>query len=126
MTNLGTSGALRFFAVVLITLVGLVHLVTVQGHLIAAPWVGWAFAANFLAALVAGAWILQDIWFGWVLGFLVAAGAFAAYIISRAVGLPGFNEGVGRWFGQVGIFSLVVEALFVLLFLAALVRAASR
>ena len=126
MSNLGTSVVLRFFAVVLIMLTGLVHLVIVPEYLTSTPWVGGAFIANFLGALLAGAWIFQDIWIGWILGFLVAAGAFVAYIVSRAVGLPGFTEGVGEWFERTGVFSLVVEALFILLFLVALARGAQR
>ena len=126
MSNLGTSAALRFFATILILLVGLVHLVIVPGQIAEVPWVGVAFALNFLGALLAGAWILQDIWLGWVLGLIVAAGAFAAYIVSRTVGLPQFTEDIGNWFELTGIFSLVVEALFVLLFLVALVQGTRR
>ena len=126
MSNLGTSGVLRFFAVVLIMLVGLVHLVIVPGQILEVPWVGIAFAVNFLGALLAGAWILRDIWLGWVLGLIVAAGAFAAYIVSRTVGLPRFTEDIGNWFEPTGIFSLVVEALFILLFLVALAQGARR
>ena len=126
MSNLGTSVALRFFATVLIMLTGLVHLVIAPEYLTSTPWVGGAFIANFLGALLAGAWILQDIWIGWILGFLVAAGALAAYIVSRTVGLPGFTEGVGEWFEPAGVFSMVVEALFILLFLLALARGTQR
>jgi len=48
---------------------------------------------------------------GWLLGVLVAAGAFIAYIISRTVGLPGFAN--APWFESIDILSLMVEAAFV-------------
>lgn len=35
-----------------------------------------------------------------------------AYIASRAFGLPGFEEGVGRW-GPLGTVALGLEALYV-------------
>ncbi len=54
---------------------------------------------------------------GWLLGLAVASGAFASYIISRAVGLPGFTERIGEWANPFGILSLIVEAAFVALFL---------
>jgi hypothetical protein len=48
---------------------------------------------------------------------LVAGGALVMYVVSRSVGLPGFEHAVGRWSGPLGILSLVVEALFIIIIL---------
>jgi hypothetical protein len=58
---------------------------------------------------------------GWALGLLVAAGAFAGYVISRTVGLPGLPVET-EWLEPLGVLSLVVEGLFVGVFLAVLAR----
>jgi len=41
------------------------------------------------------------------------------YVVSRSVGLPGYEHAVGRWFGPLAIISFIVEALFVALFFVA-------
>jgi hypothetical protein len=50
---------------------------------------------------------------GWILGALVAGGAFAAYVVSGTVGLPG--EGRGHLFEPVGLIIKALEALFLVL-----------
>jgi hypothetical protein len=55
------------------------------------------------------------------LGALVAGGAFVAYVISRTVGLPGLGV-EEEWLEPLGVLSMVVEALFVGLFLTVFVR----
>lgn len=54
---------------------------------------------------------------GWNLGALIAAGAFAGYVISRMAGLPGL--GVDVWMEPIGLLSLAVEALFIDVYLKA-------
>jgi uncharacterized membrane protein len=56
-----------------------------------------------------------------LLGVLVPGGAVVGYIVSRSVGLPGFEQAVGRWSGPRGVLSLVVEVLFVALFVLAVI-----
>ncbi len=107
----------KWSAIVLIAITGLIHLVTADGHFKDATWVGIILLTNMGAALVAAFGIIQEKLWGWLLGFAVAGGAFVAYIISRAVGLPRFFERVGEWAHPFGILSLIVEAAFVALFL---------
>ena len=57
---------------------------------------------------------------GWILGVLVAGGAFVGYVVSRTVGLPGIP--VEEWLEPVEILSLLVEGLFVGLYLAVSAR----
>ena len=108
---------LRLAAVALIVVVGLIHLVGTPQHYRVAPYIGVGFVANFIAALVAAVGIYRDAIWGWILGVLVTGGALVMYIVSRSVGLPGFEHAVGRWSGPLGVLSLVVEALFLAVFL---------
>ena len=108
---------LRLAAIALVVVVGLTHLIGAPQHYRVAPYIGVGFVANFIGALVAAVGIYRDVIWGWLLGALVAGGALIMYAISRSVGLPGFEHAVGRWSGPLGILSLVVEALFVTVFL---------
>src|ERR671921_856461 len=111
------QGMLKLAAMVLIVVVGLVHLVGAPPHYRWAPYLGVGFVVNLIGALVAAAGIYRDALWGWLLGALVAGGALVMYVVSRSVGLPGFEHAVGRWSGPLGILSLVVEALFITVFL---------
>jgi len=82
---------------------------------------GVLFLANFFGSLVSAVGIYRDALWGWLLGVLVAGGAAVGYIVSRSVGVPGFEHAVGRWSGPRGVLSLVVEVLFVALFVLAVI-----
>jgi hypothetical protein len=101
----------------LIVVVGLIHLIDAPEDLEEGPYLGFLFLANFLGALVAAAGIYRGSRWGWVIGLLVAGGAFAGYVISRTAGLPGLPA-EEEWLEPLGVLSLVVEALFVGVFLA--------
>lgn len=104
-------------AILLIVAVGLIHLIGAPQHYMAAPYVGVGFVVNFIGALVAAVGLYRDVLWGWLVGALVAGGALVMYVVSRSVGLPGFEHAVGRWSGPLGVLSLVVEALFIAVFL---------
>ncbi len=109
----------RWIAIVLIVIVGLIHLITIPHHFEAANYLGWLFLANFAGSLLAAAGIYREASWGWLLGSLIAVVSFVGYLISRTVGLPGTGgEFVGHW-DTWGIISLIIEALFVVLYLAA-------
>ncbi len=107
----------RWSGIVLIVIVGLIHLVTVPHHFEVATYMGWLFLANLVGSLVAAVGIYREALWGWLLGVLIAGGAFVLYLISRTIGLPEASEFVGHW-GTWGIISLIVEGLFVALFLS--------
>ena len=107
----------------LIVVVGLIHLIDAPEDLAEGSYQGFLFVANFLGALAAAAGIYRGNRWGWVLGFLVAGGAFVGYVISRTAGLPGLPV-EEAWLEPLGILSLVVEALFIGLYLAFLARTA--
>ncbi len=103
----------------LISLVGLIHLLTAPEYLEEATYVGVLFLANAAGAALCAYGIYRGQSWGWLLGVLIAGGAFVGFIVSRTVGLPGapgiLQEG---FFDPPGILSLIVEALFVGLYLA--------
>ena len=107
--------------ILLILAAGLIHLGAAPDHYEEATYIGVLFSANLLGALLAVLGIYRDELWGWWLGAAVAGGALAMFLLSRLVGLPGFEEHVGLWLGDsvedyLGIPSLIVEASFVALF----------
>jgi hypothetical protein len=96
----------------LIVIVGLIHLINSPEDLEAGSYTGLLYLANFGGALTAAIGIYRGRSWGWSLGALVAGGAFVAYVISRTVGLPGLPV-EEEWLEPLGLLSLMVEALFV-------------
>jgi hypothetical protein len=96
----------------LIVIVGLIHLINSPGDLEEGSYTGLLYLANFCGALTAAIGIYRGRSWGWSLGALVAGGAFVAYVISRTVGLPGLPV-EEEWLEPLGLLSLLVEALFV-------------
>jgi hypothetical protein len=99
-----------------IVVVGLIHLTDAPGDLQEAPYQGLLFLANFFGAIATAIGIYRGHTWGWGLGVLVAGGAFAGYVISRTVGLPGLPVET-EWFEPLGLLSMLVESLFVGIYL---------
>ena len=118
-TALNLPQLTRLAGIVLILAVGLIHLYKAPEHFEAATYIGVAFVINFACSLISaiGIFFGAKNW-GWLLGAYVAGGAFVAYLVTRAVGLAGFEEAVGKWANPWGTFSLIVEALFLTCYLA--------
>jgi uncharacterized membrane protein YfcA len=96
--------------IVLILLTGLIHAVQAPEYLDEKAYVGILFILNAVGAVVAAIGIWRGSRAAWALGIVVAAGAFAGFILSRTTGLPGgFKE--SEW-EPLGIASLVIEAAF--------------
>jgi hypothetical protein len=119
MSTIAVSRELKLAAILLILAVGLTHLIGASPHYRFAPYIGVGFVVNFIGALVAAVGIYRDVLWGWLLGALVSGGALVLYVISRSVGLPGFEQAVGRWFGPLAIISFIVEAAFLAVFFLA-------
>jgi hypothetical protein len=105
-------GKLRIAGVVLISLVGLIHLLVTPEYYGFAAYLGMLMIANFAGSMLSAVGIYQGREWGWWLGVVMAAGAFLAYIESRTLGLPGlpswepFTE-------PPGLLSLLLEGIFV-------------
>jgi uncharacterized membrane protein YfcA len=106
----------------LIVIVGLIHLINSPEDLAEGSYTGVLYLANFVGALAAAVGIYRGRSWGWSLGALVAMGAFVGYVISRTVGLPGLPV-EEEWLEPLGVLSLIVEALFVGLYVTVFVRA---
>jgi hypothetical protein len=117
------SGRLVGAGISVIVIVGLIHLIDAPGDLQEAPYQGLLFLANVFGALLAAIGIYRGYRWGWNLGALVAGGAFVCYVISRTVGLPGLPV-EEEWLEPLGVLSLLVEGLFIGLFLTIFVRPA--
>jgi len=119
----GTTGSERLVGagISLIVTVGLIHLINSPGDLEEGSYTGLLYLANFLGALTAAIGIYRGRSWGWSLGALVSVGAFAGYVISRTVGLPGLPV-EKEWLEPLGVLSLIVEGLFVGLYLRVFAR----
>jgi len=115
------SGRLVGAGISLIVIVGLIHLINSPEDLAEGSYTGLLYLANFVGALTAAMGIYRGRSWGWSLGALVSVGAFVGYVISRTVGLPGLPVET-EWLEPLGVLSLIVEALFVGLYLTVFVR----
>jgi hypothetical protein len=115
------SGRLVGAGISVIMIIGLIHLINAPGDLEEGTYTGLLYVANFVGALAAAIGIYRGRSWGWSLGALVSVGAFVAYVISRTVGLPGLPV-EEEWLEPLGVLSLLVEALFMGLYLTVFVR----
>jgi hypothetical protein len=98
--------AVRLAGALLAVAVAAVH-VADQGGVTAfssPDWIGWGFrlievggVLTALALLLPPMARLGPAWLRWAVGLLLGAGPFAAYVISRTVGVPGDHSDVGNW-----------------------------
>jgi len=99
---------------VLILVSGLIHLVLSPEHFEEATYLGRLFLVDFAGAAVAAWGIYRGQRWGWLLGAVVALGAFVAYLIDGTLGLPGVE---GHHFLEpVGVIAKAVEGLFLVLY----------
>lgn len=114
-TALNLPRLTRGVGILLILAIGAIHLYLTPRHFEAATYIGVAFVANFVASLVAALGISYGAknW-GWLLGAYIAGGALVAYLVTRAVGLAGFEEAAGNWADAWGNFAMMIEGLYLL------------
>ena len=97
-----------------ILVAGLIHLILTPEHFKEATYLGLLFIANFAGAAVAAFGIFGGRRWGWVLGALVAGGAYVLYLMSVTVGLPGME--LESLLEPIGVIAKAVEAFFMILF----------
>jgi hypothetical protein len=106
----------RAVAIVGLAGVGLIHLLDAHDTFLATPYKGWLYVA-----LIAGsaATAMRLMWkadaIAWTAATLLPLGAFAAFVYSRTVGLPGGADDIGNWWEPLGLASLFVEGLLIAL-----------
>ena len=116
MNRITVSRGLVWAGIILVLATGLIHLIEGPENYEEAAYKGILFFLNAAGAIVAAIGIYrgEKLW-GWSLGLLVTGGALLFYIASRTIGLPGL-EAEDEWFEPMGLASMVVEALFVLVY----------
>jgi uncharacterized membrane protein YfcA len=110
-----SPGQLAWMGISSIIVVGLIHLIEAPEELEETTYLGLLFLANFGAAITAAIGIYRNYRWGWLLGVMLAGGSFVGYVASCTVGLPGLD--VEEWFQPLGLLSLLVEGLFLGLYL---------
>src|SRR4051794_37676541 len=114
--NPSTPGkVIAWIGILLISFEGLIHLLDAPGSFDDATYKGLLFVAIIIGAALASIGIYQGQRWGWSLGALTAGSALVGYVISRTIGLPGLP--VDEWLEPLGVLSLLVEGLFVGLYL---------
>ena len=114
--NASTQGKLlAWIGIMLIALEGLIHLIDAPDSFEDATYMGLSFLAIVLGAALASVGIYRGHRWGWSFGALIAGSALVGYVISRTTGLPGLPA--EEWLEPLGILSLLVEGLFLGLYL---------
>ncbi len=123
MNNISKS--VMWAGIFLIVVTGVIHFIDAPDTFTEATYKGILFSLNGIGALVAAVGIFRGKSWGWLLGLLIAGGAFVGYVISRTVGLPGLPV-ESEWLEPLGVLSLVVEGIYVLLAIKVLTATSSR
>ena len=125
MNRLAAPKTMMWIGIMLVLATGLIQLIEGPENYEESAYKGILFFLNALGALIAAIGIYrgEKLW-GWSLGLLVTAGALVMYVISRTVGLPGL-EVDDEWFEPMGAASLIVEGLFVVVYVYVMTRPVS-
>lgn len=107
------SKLLQWLAITFILEIGLIHILNAQAEYDEAAYMGYLFAANFFASLLAALGIYRRQAWGWYLGLAIAAASIAGYTWSRTLGMPGMN--VEEWFAPYGVAAMTLDGAFVIL-----------
>lgn len=100
--------------------VGSIHVLISGEHFIGAPYLGALFVVCFFGSVVAALGLYWGAYrWAWLLGVLISGIAFVGFPVSRAIGLPGYPQVVGQWLSLNGLSAMLLEGLFITLFLLA-------
>lgn len=125
VTALNLPRLTRLAGMLLVLAVGAIHLYLAPRHFEMAAYVGVGLVVAAAASLVAVMGILRGApnW-GWLLGAWICGVAFVAYLVTRAVGLEGFEEAKGDWANPWGSLSMMIEGLYLGLYFMVMTGAA--
>ena len=116
----------RWPAAALLAEIAAIHIALVPQHLREAPYAAGLFIALSAASLAVAALMLyRDDSPVWTAAGGLAAGAIAAYVLSRSIGLPMMSDDIGDWFNPLGIGAVGAEAITVVISLLILRTAAA-
>ena len=118
MNGINRPGLIGVAGIALIAIDGLIHFSLFPEYFEYASYLGLLFLAHTFGSVLSALGINIGASWGWTLGALTAGGALVLYVVSRLFGLPGLPESEREWLDPQGVLSLVVEGLFVTLYLS--------
>ena len=121
-----TTVAARFVGALLCVQVAIIHIID-QGGIPGSKtpaYVGVGYWILEILGIVTAAGLItnRSVRLSWFVAIGVGAGPMIGYILSRGPGLPGYTDDVGNWGEPLGVFSLVAEAILIVLAVAFFLR----
>jgi hypothetical protein len=114
---------LRWAIAVLSVISAAAHLPVLSEHLAEVPYIGVEFivliVACLLIAIAAPAWDTAALY---AVAAITCALAVSAYVMSRAVTLPGLADDVGDWFEPLGVVAILAESATVVVAISAVAQ----
>lgn len=121
MPNL--PGRLTLLGIIVILIVGFIHLIRASHAFEEIPYLGIAFIANCVGAIIAAVGIYRrSLLWGWGLGGVIAVGSIAGYFAIRSSEMPDMAGHGNPVSDPIGVFSIIVEGLFLVLVFAVVWR----
>jgi hypothetical protein len=99
-----------------------IHTSELSGKVEETAYLGFGYMLLIASCITAIVMIAQRDVRGWMLGGLTAASTFIGYVLTRTTGLPNAAGDIGNWGETLGVWSLIAEALVVVLAIVALRR----
>ena len=101
----------RAVAIVGLAGVALIHVLDAHDTFVESPYKGWLYVGLIASTLAAAGLLLRRPSRGaWIATAVLPLSAFAAFVLSRTVGLPQGADDIGNWWEPLGLASLFVEA----------------
>lgn len=108
--------AVRASAAIGLMAVGVIHVLEIQGQLSGAAWLTASFVLLGVIAPIVGLWLLaRPSPAAWQVSALVCVSAFAGYVLTRSVPVPGDTGDVGNWLEPLGVVALMTEGIVTIL-----------
>ena len=99
-----------------------IHTTELSGKIEETAYLGFGYVLLIAASLVSIVMMAQRDIRGWILGGLTAAATIVGFVLTRTTGLPGANGDIGNWGEKIAIWSLIAEALVVIMAVRAISR----
>jgi hypothetical protein len=110
------SRLLTWFGIVLIVEVGLLHILRAQAEYDEVKYMGYIFAANFFGTLIAAWGMYHRQSWGWAMGLAISVVSIVGFLWGRTFGMPGIP--VQEWLDPYGIVAVIIESVFIVIYLA--------
>jgi len=106
--------------IALLSATAAIHITGLSSETDEVAYLGFGYLALSCACVVAIALLAVGDRRGWVLGLVTCAATLIAFVQTRTTGLPNASDDIGNWSETIALWSLIVEAAFCLLAIAAL------